>query len=434
MLKKNHNQVADKLQKLLQENVEEINGWSGFSQRKTKLNAAAFAQVTILGWLEKPSASLNELVQSGKRMGLRVSEQGLQARLNERAVLLLAGIFKASLDRLRVAQGMEHAILKRFSAVQILDSTQVRLPLWLSGEFYHKQRGYSGMKMHLVFDVLRGHLDAMDMTSAEVPDQACDLPVRMAQADSLWLFDLGYFAQDTLQTLAQRQAYFVCRLQSQTAVYTPAGERFKLAAFLNTCPDNSVDMDVLLGVKAHLGVRLVARRVSSQIAQQRRRAAHAKAKKEGYTCSQEYLRLLGWECLLTTLTDLSLPTLFALYALRWQIELLFKAAKSQFHLAQLGHFKPSRLFCQLYARLIGLVMALTLTADLRFQHGFELSFPKAVHLIQFTVHDLLRAIAHHWRGWSATIAHLRDDFLLHAPKSKRRKSPSALARLLSLNP
>lgn len=434
MLKQDHSEIAKKLQELLRDSAQEVNALSGFSQRQRKLNAETFVQLVVLGWLEKPEASLSDVVRSGRRMGLKLSAQGLQARLDERAVLLLAGVFKAGLTRLQQAAGLEHAVLERFSSVELLDSTCVRLPLWLSGEFYDQQRGYSSVKLQMVFDLLHGQLEALEMSSAKVPDQTCDLPERTAQANSLWLFDLGYVAQDRLDQIARRGAYFVCRLQSQLALYTPSGTRFNLAACLKTCSNDRLERDVLVGTKVRLGARLVARRVSPHLAQQRRRAAHAKAKKDGYTCSDDYLALLGWECLLTNLTDVALPLLFALYALRWQIELLFKAAKSQLRLAQLGGFKPARLFCQLYAHLIALVIALALTADLRFHQRFELSFPKAIRLLQEAVPDLLRCIAHRWRGWSAALTRLRRDFLREAPKSTRKKSPSSLAHLLSIKP
>jgi hypothetical protein len=142
--------------------------------------------------------------------------------------------------------------------------------------------------------------------------------------------------------------------------------------------------------------------------------------------------LLDGEGLLPNIPDLDGPTLLVLYRRRWPIELLFKACQSPLKFATLGHWRAPRLFCQLYARLIGLVLALTLSADLRSFQATELSFPKALQLLQRTVPALLSAIAQDWSAWLTPITRLREKFLRFARKDKRKKSPSILHLVASL--
>ena len=40
---------------------------TGFTQRASKLTGAKFVQAMVLGWLNKPAATLDELSQSGRR-------------------------------------------------------------------------------------------------------------------------------------------------------------------------------------------------------------------------------------------------------------------------------------------------------------------------------------------------------------------------------
>ena len=174
------------------------------------------------------------------------------------------------------------------------------------------------------------------------------------------------------------------------------------------------------------------RRVSQVVAQQRRLAAHKKAQREGYCCSPAYLVLLGWDMLLTNIPDLDSRAIFLLYALRWQIELLFKACKSQLAFDHIGHWSRPRIFCQFYARLIGLVLSLAFTADVRFADDFELSFPKALQLIQSAIPTLLHVMRLHWRGWLTWLSRLKQDFLRFASKAKRKKSPSTYCRFASI--
>ena len=85
-----------------------------------------------------------------------------------------------------------------------------------------------------------------------------------------------------------------------------------------------------------------------------RRAAQVK----GQTVSAERLALAGWTLLLTNTTPalLSAAEAVVVAAVRWQIELLFKLWKSHGQLAVSRSEKPWRRLCELYAKLLGLLI------------------------------------------------------------------------------
>lgn len=122
-----------------------------------------------------------------------------------------------------------------------------------------------------------------------------------------------------------------------------AGQFFKIE---NLLPH--LEMSVQVGSQQHLKARLLARRVPSPIAEQRRCQALKEAKCEGQTVSEARLVLLGWEVFITNLPAAlaSSDEVFVLARVRWQIELLFKLCKSEGGLAESRSANPWRVLCE----------------------------------------------------------------------------------------
>lgn len=326
---------------------------------------------------------------------------------------------------------MPLGVLEQFKALYILDSSQVSLPLWVSQEFLQRRSGPAKLKFHLLFNYTQGQLAGLEVTPGLIPDQCGTLLEQDIQANSLYVFDLGYFSKHSLQVLAEHNAFFICRLQSQTALYIQ-NQRFDLATFAAKVDGEQACLSVQVGTDTKVNAWLWMRRVSPQLAQQRRAAAHKKARHEGYCCSASYLTLLGWDILISNVLFAEPTVVFLLYTLRWQIELLFKLCKSYLAFDHIAHWSRQRIFCQFYARLIGLVLTLALTAPVRFFPDFELSLPKAVQVLQRALSSLLSVIRSAWRGWLDWFLRLKQDFFRFAPKQKRKKSPSSYRRLASI--
>jgi hypothetical protein len=158
----------------------------------------------------------------------------------------------------------------------------------------------AGVKVQLSFDYLSGTLNALALTPARQPDQRCPFLTACAAPGSLQIVDLGYFDQRTLAELDAGGAYFVTRLQNQTALYhLVSDERLDLAQTLSHCPFSSGEWSVELDAKARLPVRLVAQRLPEAMAEERRRKANAHARRWGKTGSQRQLDLLAWNLWIT---------------------------------------------------------------------------------------------------------------------------------------
>ena len=413
------------IQKFLNGYAREANEWAHFSERETTLNAETFVQTLVLGWLKKRDASLNELAHCAKDLGLHVTGSALQERMGKEAVMLLAGVLKLALEDLRKPCPLPIKLLEQFQGIYITDSSQIALPDALASIF-QGNRDNSMVKLQVTWDYLHGHLAALELEDGKSPDQNCRLHVSHAQAGSLQLFDLGYFKQEYLRDIEAQGVYFVSRYQSQTALYTPEGVKaFDLLAWLKTLAHNEAECQVLLGGRTKLSVRLLGRRLCRAAADARRRKAKKKAKEQGKSCSATYLFLLGWDILVTNLPveNWSLPQVFALYPIRFQIEWLFRIWKDQLGIDELGDWRVERVLCQLYAHLLGAILTHLLTVTWRWGE-YEYSFSKSVQIIQAAVTGLMRCLARAGWGFGAWLRRLEEDFRAFGRKTKRRKSPS----------
>src|SRR5262249_2680074 len=140
--------------------------------------------------------------------------------------------------------------------------------------------------------------------------------------------------------IAAARAYFLSRLNHQATLREVVGGRqqaLDLAKSLAHDPRPLVEKTVVLGAYERIPTRLVAVRMPDAIVNERRRQAHAAAKKAGYTPSQAHLTLLAWNLFITNVPATVWPpqTVGIAYSLRWQVELAFRAWKSGLHVATL---------------------------------------------------------------------------------------------------
>jgi hypothetical protein len=422
--------MSEVIKAFLEDEAEQIGNASGFVERRSKMSGRVFAQTLILGWIANPDASLNELVQWSARLGVDISEAGLHQRLNRQAVAFLAGLLERGLQLVQGQTGIAKEILTRFNGVYLLDSTLITLPAQLSEVFAGSGRtgSASALKIQLSYEYQTGGLHALRLEAGRYPDQKCELIRLTAFEGSLHLFDLGFFKVATFEGLAQAGAFFLSRLQVQTALYQSPQEThaLDLAKVLAIQPAQRGELSVFMGHSTRLPVRLIFQKLPPDVVEERRRKARANAQQRGQTPSQRHLALLAYALFITNVPPdwLSPLQVCQLYRLRWQVELIFKLWKSQAHLDRFHPWRPERILCQCFARLLGLLLFHTFIAPWRFISQPELSFPKAWRILQSYM--LPFALALHAHALLVPLfASIVRDFLRFAPASSR-KSPLRL--------
>jgi hypothetical protein len=248
------------------------------------------------------------------------------------------------------------------------------------------------------------------------------------------LFDLGYFKQSVFAELSRAGAYFISRLQTQTALYQQDDDRqaLDLIELLQSQQQPQGELYVHLGRKVRVPVRLVFQRLPPGIVEERRRKAKAKARRQGKTCSKRHLVLLEWALFITNVPAqwLTIEQLLKVYRVRWQAELVFKLWKSQVRLDKIGAWSRERVLCQLYGRLLALVLFQWMIAPYRFTQHYELSPVKAFHVMRRYALRLLEAIAQGWHTVALILKQIAEDFLRFALRNPRKKSPSTYQHLV----
>jgi hypothetical protein len=429
-----------RLQGFLEQSASEAGEVSGFVQRSSKLTSAVFAQTLVLSCLDEPEASLNQMTQWSRELGVELTAQALDQRLTERAVDFLVQLVARAVATFRRPTSLPVAALAQFSRIILLDSTQVALPDSLQTRFAGSggNAAVSSVKFHLSFDYLAGQVHALAAVDGRSPDQKCGLHRQDLAVNSLYLFDLGYFEQRAVADITAAGAYVVCRLHSQVGVYaTPtACHALDMAELVGDLAGNQYEFKGYVGGKTRLPMRILLHRLPASVVEERRRKAQSNARRRGKTYSQAYLSLLAWAILITNVPPerLSFEQVLAVYPIRWQIELVFKLWKSHARLASVGQWRWQRVLCHLYARLLALVLFHWLVAPWRFGAYGELSLTKAFQVLQRHTCRLAQALSTGGRGLAAVLAKIAGDFLRFARKDKRQKSPSSFQAFIQAVP
>jgi hypothetical protein len=236
--------------------------WS--SRRGSKVTGAHWVQTLTFGFIETPEATLNQLAQVSADLGVSVTPQGLEDRRTDEAVQFLPAMLSESLKLFRQEQSLPVEWLDRFSAVELLDSSSVRLPASMADEF----PGCGGdgpkasVKVQLLVELRQGRL-AITLETGRSPDQTY-VPTPHLPG-SLRITDLGYFNVEGFAQINQDDAFFLSRLNTQTALFVPdSGERIDLLAWLQSTEANRFERPVLLGLETRLPVRLLVTRLPQE--------------------------------------------------------------------------------------------------------------------------------------------------------------------------
>lgn len=357
-------QVAKILRTVLTTTANRAARATRFVQRRSKLSGAKFVQTLVFGWLANPDATYEELTQTAATLRVRLSPQGLEQRFTEMAAQCVERVLQAAVQHVIAAAPVAIPLLQRFTAVYVDDSTQVQLPAVLAAVWAGSGGGAragdqtAALKLQVRLDLKCGGLGGPFVQAGRSSDRTSPTQHAPVPAGSLRLADLGYFALDVLQTITQQQAYWLTRLMAGTQVSEAHGQALNLGACLPRHGAAVVDLAVCVGVHHRLPCRLVAVRVPQEVADLRRRDLHADARRRGQAVSQERLRLADWTLFCTNVPPdlLSAREVLVVARVRWQIELVFKVWKSAGHLAHSRSDKPWRVLCEVYAKLLGLLI------------------------------------------------------------------------------
>jgi hypothetical protein len=349
--------LAGVMQTLMTITADQVGQASGFVQRRSKMSAAVFIQSLVFGWLAQPSASRAELSQTAAAAGIAISAQGLDERMNERAVVFLRQMVEETIGQVLCSDPMAVAVFQRFNGVYVIDSTVIILPSALAEMWPGCGDGQAALKLPVELNLSTGALRVY-LEAGRVHDQRTAIQAASLPASALRLADLGFFDLDVLHNQAEQGVFWLVRFKTGTILTDHSGQRLELVAALQAASETLIDWPVILGAVHHLPCRLIAQRVPPATAEERRRKTRQEARRRGQTPSQTRLALADWTVFLTNVpvTLMTAAEALVVATARWQIELLFKLWKSHGHLAQSRSSIPHKILCEVYAKLIAVVI------------------------------------------------------------------------------
>ena len=204
----------------------------------------------------------------------------------------------------------------KVKGILVLDSTSITLPKNAGAAFPGPRRNVtpSVIKWHSCFDLVEGTMKWFDLSPGTSHDSN-HFPDLKTLAGYLIIFDLGYFDFCLLQAIDNVGSYFLTRIKVNTIVQVEK---------------------VIQGLPKSFNGKLL---FSKRIPKGREIIEVAGLFKDGLF----QFRLIGFwnpanKCYHWYVTNLSVPAklIYPLYRLRWQCELLFKAAKSSLNLSDIS--------------------------------------------------------------------------------------------------
>ena len=394
----------------------------GFVKRASKYQANELIALCV--WLSQEigSTSLPQLCSRLEAStGVSMSAEGLNQRFNQAAVAYLREVFRALLaQKLCANQSLPANLMSTFKRIRILDATVFQLPdpFALHYQGSGGSSNTAGVKIQLEYDLLSGQFLNVQVGPGKNNDKTYGTScLETVEAGDLCLRDLGYFDLGDLQTIHDKEAYYISRLKLNTRIYikNPEPEYFKNGTLKKQTEYIQLDMTQMMAdltpgetIEVHeanighiqkLPTRVIIHRLTDDQTQTRLQNQAIREKKKGIVMKEKSKRLMGMNVYITNTSVEEVPTddVHALYSLRWQIEILFKTWKSFFEIDACKTLKRERLECHLYGQLIGILLCSSTMFQMRQllleKKKQELSEYKAIYMIKDYFPLLFQAMA-----------------------------------------
>lgn len=289
--------------------------------------------------------------------GVCLRKQSLDERYNTFAVGFLKTCFETLLSQW-IKEDNPEKPATCFSRILIRDSTSWQLPASMAAFYPSKNASRTGasIKVDYCFDYLEGKTEPLVLESGRIPDGKTNTEHEPKfKAGDLIVKDLGYWNSEQMDAYHKDKVCFVSRLKSDANLYRQTDNGYQPIALEDFLPEapHLHSYHWLLG-KGKTPVRVCIEKVPEPIRRQRLETLNKLAKSQKWKPTPARIKLCGYNLYLTNTSESQLPQslIRLVYALRWQIEIVFKIWKSIFEVDDVKPMSIFRFECMLYGRLI----------------------------------------------------------------------------------
>ncbi len=204
-----------------------------------------------------------------------------------------------------------------------------------------------------------GSLVGLELPPGSVHDRATAVAAHPVPPQGVRSVDLGFFKLARFREIAAADGFWFSRLLTGTTSSPAPAQHWQIDDFLHQQTTTRVDQWVTVGRTERVRARVLAVRVTQEVADQRRARLHAAAKRKGQAVSARRLASADWNVYVTNIPAelLSVEEAVVLASVRWQIELLFHRWKSQGRIDEwTASTNKWRMMREVYVKLIGMVL------------------------------------------------------------------------------
>jgi hypothetical protein len=354
------------------EDIQQIAAESEYHKRAgAKLDGNTFLQLVLFNSQSLMDDTLEDLSTILEdELSVNVSKQSIHDRFNDFAVKFLKSVFSELLSR-KIPKESIVKLNTNFKRILIKDSTC----FGVSEELYKlfpisdkEGNTKAAVRIQFEYDVLTGTINDLSIHPFRDQDN-CDWKTTNSkiQENDLIIRDLGYMhLKAIIDLISKRNAAVLCRLDTRTDVFVKdRNNKFKKVNFakeqqyMRKFRITSKEMDVFVGAEEHFPMRMVMFDLPEDVAAARIRKVCKERKRNGSkNIKRETIVRASMSIMLTSLlrSSLSKEKCYALYSVRWQIELLFKCWKSIVRIDKTKSVKRERFECFLYSKLLQVVL------------------------------------------------------------------------------
>ena len=407
---------------LNREHIEGLGRELGVVQRERKVDLAALVSTLVLGFQVGSSRTLEGLRVAYQTVARHtIARSAFYGRLNDRLAELLRHLALDAISKVGGEPAAPKGYLRHFKELLAIDSTVVALHSLLAGDYPGCRTNHTkaAAKLHMVMNVADGSPRRLKLTSERTGDTMPWQRVGKWLSGCLALFDLGYYSFHLFDRIEQNGGYFLTRLKSNAnPLIERANRQWRGRAI------------ALEGKSLKEALGLVQREVLDFEGQVSFKGRAYRTKR---ATRRRSFRIVGirnastgqYHLYITNVPPdlLSAEDISRTYALRWQVELLFKGMKQHGKLDHLPSARRPVVECLIWASVLATVVSQVLFRLIRDQLGTGRHIPplRWASLFSRCATDLLR-LAH--SAEPAEDGRLHDLLLREAPDPNRsRKKP-----------